>query len=240
MCVCVFDLDLGWLLSQRLSKGISFSVCRLHKQPLLPPLLSFTFALDPQPIRILSHSSSHHSQSISPHTIAIFSIHYTLPSSSVCLLSWLVNSPAVLFFFTLYSLDFTCLFPPPPSLHPFLIQSIHTPRERYGSDEHREPGTNQSIDLSTYPSRCRSDRQQKTKCLLSETFPISFYPHLSPLRTTIHPHLVMESLFLGPVHPAETCRVFQLHFFTKVTPVRGPNFSISSPPSLPCPPLLPI
>lgn len=181
----------------------------------------FTFYFPPTPLLFSpSITPSHHHPSV------------CFPDSSTLLLFY--------FFLTLYSLDFACLFPPPPSLHPFLIQSIHTPRERYGSDEHGEPGTNQSIDLSTYPSRCPSDRQQKTKCLLSETFPISFCPHLSPLRSTFHPHLVMESLFLGPVHPAETCRVFQLHFFTKVAPVRGPNFGISSPPSLPCPPLLPI
>ncbi|TNN65194.1 hypothetical protein EYF80_024601 [Liparis tanakae] len=37
-------------------------------------------------------------------------------------------------------------------------QSIHSPREKYGSDEHGEPGTNQSIDPSTYPLLCPSDR----------------------------------------------------------------------------------
>lgn len=149
------------------------------------------------------------------HTIAIFAIHFSLPSSSVCF----PDSFFPLLFTPLISLVcFLLPINPLPSLHPFffssLSQSVHTPREKCGSDEHGEPGTNQSIDLSMYPSLCSSDRQQKTKCLLSETFPISFDPLPSP--SHYPPHLVMESLFLGPVHPAETCPVFQLHFFSKV------------------------
>lgn len=90
-----------------------------------------------------------------------------------------------LFFPSLYSLcplDVTCFFHLSfllSSLLPYLFQSqsIHTPKEKQGPDEHREAGTNRSIDLPTHPLLCPSDRQQKTKCLLSETLPISFLPH---------------------------------------------------------------
>lgn len=172
-------------------EGISCSVCRLHCQPFLPSLLSFTFVLDPQTIQILSHSSSHHSQSLSlPHHR--YFLHPLLPLIIIRLSAFLTPQLSCCFS-TLYSLDFTCLFL--PSNHPsssllsfffsFLRPSIHSPREKYGSDEHGEPGTNQSIDLSMYPSLCPSDRQQKTKCLLSETFPISFSLHPTSLCCTI-------------------------------------------------------
>lgn len=192
------------------------------------PLLFLLFAISFTP------TPSLFSPSITP------SHHHHL---SVCLSDF---SALVLFFYSLSTWFHLYASPSsqPSSLPPYILsfwtQSIHTSREKYRSDEHGEPGTNQSIDLSTYPSVCPSDRQQKTKCLLSETFPIFFYSHPAPLHSTIPPHLLMESLFLGPVHPTETCRGFQLHFFSKVAPVRVPKFCISSPSSIPCPPILPI
>lgn len=129
-------------------------------------------------------------------------------------------------------------------LHLFIPSSflfwvlLSTPQGRGMGLMNMESPEQISLSICRYTSLCPSDRQQKTKCLLSETFLISFYPHPSPLHYP--PHLVMESLFLEPVHPAETCRVFQLHFFSKIPPVRVPNFYIFSPSSLPCPPLQPI
>lgn len=134
----------------------------------------------------------------------------------------------------------------PPLLPPFIPSSIffsksfHTPREKHRFDKHWESGTNQSIDLSMYPLLCPYDCQQKTKCLLSETFPISFLPppHPSPLHCL--PHLLMESLFRDLSTLMRLFLVFQLHFFSKVTPVMVPNFCISSLSSLTCPHILPI
>lgn len=190
-------------------EGISCSGCRLHSQPLLLSPLSFTFVLDPQPLQILSHSSSHHLQSLYlPHHHYI--LHPLLPPIIICLSAFLTLQLSCCFS-VLYSLDFTCFLHLSSPFHPFffsfLSQLVHTPREKHGPDEHGEAGTNQSIDLSTYPLLCPSDRQQKTKCLLSETFPISFPTpspsHPSPLHCP--PYLLMESPFLGPVHPAGTC-----------------------------------
>lgn len=172
---------LGWLLSQWSSGDWrDFLFCMSPTQSTPPtisagvylrtwpsaypnplPLLFSPFAVSLPPTPSLfspSITPSHHHPSV------------CFPDSSTLLL---------FFFFTLYSLDFTCLFP--PSNHPSFSSSslllfFSPPREKYGSDEHGEPGTNQSIDLSMYPSLCPSDRQQKTKCLLSETFPISFFP----------------------------------------------------------------
>lgn len=183
---------LGWFLSQWSSReieGISCSVCRLHSQPLLPSLLAFTFTLDPQPIQILSHSSSHHLQSLSlPHHR--YFLHPLLPPIIIRLSAFQTLQLSCCFFYSLlpwFHLSVSSLQSPLLLLFnlSYFLQSIHSPREKYGSDEHGEPGTNQSIDLSMYPSLSSSDRQQKTKCLLSETFPISFFPHPTPLRSTI-------------------------------------------------------
>lgn len=115
---------------------------------------------------------------------------------------------------TFYSLDFNLFLPP---LLPLLIlfyllflclSPTPSPGEVRGPDEHREAGTNQSIDLSTYPSLCSTDCQQKTKCLLSETFPISL-----PLRS----HSLSSTLVnVEPVHPTETC-FFPSHIFSNHT-----------------------
>lgn len=137
VCVCLFcltifrtegdrEMYLGWFLSQW-SSGDSCSVCRLHSQPLLPFLLSFTFVLDP--IQILSHSSSYYSQSLSLPHITIFSIHYPLPSSSsVCLPIWLLSSCAFFLFFV-HLISLVCFaFQSallPPSLHPFFLDSVY-------------------------------------------------------------------------------------------------------------------
>lgn len=116
----------------------------------------------------------------SSHTRVIFFIPYFIPESFVCLIFWLVNPPTVLLFFPLTIS--VCFSSHRPSFFssPFLFSPhILCPRGKYGSDEHEEPGTNQSIDPSMNPLLCASDRQQKTKCLLSETFPVSLYalPH---------------------------------------------------------------
>lgn len=118
----------------------------------------------------------------------------------------------------LYFLDFTCSChlssPFNPFFCSFLSQSIYTPREKQGSDEHGEAGTNQSIDLSMYPVLCPSDRQQKTKCLLSETFPISFSPYPFPLHCP--PSLVNGELVSGTGFRDLSTHlrlVFQLPFF---------------------------
>lgn len=173
----------SWASDPAEIQGISCSVWRLHNQPHLASLLSFTFVLDPpaypNPLSLFS------SRCLSSHAITIFSM-LLRHIMSFCL-------PELSIFFFFYSLDF-CSSPPrnqpllPPLIPPsfpffFVLKSLRYPREEYGSDEHGEPGTNQSIDLSTYPLLCPSDRQQKTKCLLSETFPISLYlpsPSYSP------------------------------------------------------------
>lgn len=197
-----------WASDPARIEGISCSVCHLHSQPLLSSAVIYLHTCPsayPNPfLAFLSLFPSH--------TVTILSIHYSLPSSSVCLLP--DSSTLLVFFYSLlpwFHLSVSSFQSPLlllfiPSSFLFFSPSIHSPGEKYGSDEHGEPGTNQSIDPSMYPSLCPSDRQQKTKCLLSKTFPISFYPHSSPLHYP--PHLVMERLFLWPVHAAETSRVF--------------------------------
>lgn len=93
--------------------------------------------------------------------------------------------------------------PPSPPSHPFFLSPPllskpppPSPGEVRGPDEHREAGTNQSIDLSTYPSRRSTDRQHKTKCLLSKTFPISLL--------LLHSDWLSSTLVgVGGVHPVE-------------------------------------
>lgn len=221
-------------------EGISCSVRHLCSQSLLLYLLSFTFILDPQPIQILSRFFSHHLQTLTP-TPPLFSLSITPSFHHVCLSPQLSCCGSALYF-----LDFTCSRHLSSPFHPFfcsfLSQSICTPREKQGSDEHGEAGTNQSIDLSMYPVLCPSDRQQKTKCLLSETFPISFPPYPFPLHCP--PSLVNGELVSGTGLwdlSTQLRLVFQLPFFlSKVTPVKVPNFCISSLFSLTCPPILPI
>lgn len=172
---------------------ISCSLRHLRSKPLHPSLRSFTFALDPSPIQISTTFFPHRLQFFfffffapPTHTMAVSSIRCPPPSSSVCLHPR--KCPAG--FSTLYSLDFYLFLPPPlplSSLLIFLRVYLSPPLwEAHGPDEHREAGTNQSIDLSTYPSLCSTDRQQKTKCLLSETFPISLpHPPSPRLRLTV-------------------------------------------------------
>lgn len=104
----------------------------------------------------------------------------------------------------------------------FCTSSSHFSRDKHMSEQ-GEAGTNQSIDLSTYPLKCPSDRQQKTKCLSSET--LSPPPHHS---ASLSLHLLMEKL------STQLRFLFQLQCLRLVTPVWAPYFCSSSPSFLSC------
>lgn len=138
----------------------TFAVICLHTWPSVYPnplpFLFSPFTVSFPPTTLLFSSVIHLSIFLTPQLFCSF-FHSLLTWFHLC---FIFSSPLLLFI-----------------LPSFVFQSFHRSlRERYRS-ELGKPGTNQSIDLSMYPSLYPSDRQQKTKCLLRETFPISFLPH---------------------------------------------------------------
>lgn len=135
-------------------------------------------------------------------TFFILKLHHYL-HEVICKRYWLVSSPAVyLLVMPLVSLVFSTSL-----LLSSLFESVYPQPE----GEARVWRTNQSIDWSMYPLLCPSDRQQKTKCLLSETFS---FPVCPPHSCRIGPWDLSTQLSL----------VFQLHCFSEVTPVWVPYF----------------
>lgn len=140
-------------------------------QPLPPSRLSFTFLLDPRLIQVLSHTS--------PHRCRAFCLprhpHPSVP----------VSSTLKLFF-----LQFTCftllarLLLPPLLPHPASVP-LFAPQGRSLMNT-ESPEQISLLIHQMYPSIHPSDRQQKTKCLLSETFPISFSSPSTPLLCLPH------------------------------------------------------